>query len=79
MIIDGRFSIDVDTMGNHMLVEDNGKGRKKIHGYHSNVAQALKKYLDITTPYESEVKVIGDYIKRYERAVDKLLEGFKGV
>lgn len=82
--LDNLFSIELDEIGNHTLVESReiksgktaGDDRKIIHGYYSNLTNALKKYTYLKTLGDDLTLSVDEYISRYEKAVETLINRF---
>jgi hypothetical protein len=82
--LDKLFSIELDEIGNHTLVESReiktgktaGDDRKIIHGYYSNLTNALRKYTYLKTLDDASMINVDEYITRYEKAVETLINRF---
>lgn len=85
VIIDDRFRIEIDTIGNHTLIEkqisqsgkSKGTERNIYHGYFTNITNALKKYSLLATISTSEKVSIDQFIETYEHVMNNALEVVK--
>ncbi|MCV2231929.1 hypothetical protein [Paracholeplasma manati] len=80
--IDDSFTIEIDGIGNHTLIESlpvqrvdrKNDTRKIYHGYYSNIANALKKYAMIKVLSDSEKSTIDRYISSFNEILNSAMK-----
>ncbi|MDY0277975.1 MAG: hypothetical protein RBQ97_07815 [Acholeplasma sp.] len=81
------FDIEIDSIGNHTLIENTliksginkGQPSRIIHGYFINISGALKKYLNIASLKASDRLSISEYLETYQRLLNEVTLKFKDI
>lgn len=82
--LENNFVIDIDDRENYTLLQITGttiRDEKEVevtknYGYHSNLKNALNKYIRLQVNNCDYVLTIKEYITRYEKLQNDILKGF---